>query len=285
MSWFNRKDLLAYLDRCRMPDGGYCSFHDPSSGAGFSNVADTCWSLSAWSLLGGEIPELSKTRSFILHELSTDGLHRQSPYLSWALESKLLAGLSLSEEEGRLLRKETFRLLMDEGSWIERSDLVGEITRLMKVRLLSGLLPGQDEIGPLSGLIRESPEVPTILELCDLAFLSGLLPEESQVPTGERLYRHPSLGYVLVPGSSRSDLFILLAGLRLREEPLDSGEILRFRIRVLFCQGLGGGFGPVGGARPTLEATRTALEILALLSDGSRKQNSGTRIVGNGKKA
>ena len=285
MSGLNRKNLESYLDRCRMPDGGYCSFHDPESGAGFSNVADTCFCLSAFRLLGGEIPELSKTRSFILQVLSTDGLHRQSPYLSWALESKLLAGLPLSGEEGQLLRKETVRLLSAKGSWIEQSDLVGEIARLMNVRLLSGLPPEQEEIGPLSALIRDSPELPTILELSDLALLSGLLPGGRRVSTSERLYRHPSLGYVLVPGSSRSDLFILLAGLRLREEPLDSGEILRFRIRVLFCQGLGGGFGPVGGARPTLEATRAALEILSLLSDESLGQNTGSGIVGNGKKA
>ena len=285
MSGLDRKNLESYLDRCRMPDGGYCSFHDPESGAGFSNVADTCFCLSAFRLLGREIPDLSKTRSFILQVLSTDGLHRQSPYLSWALESKLLAGLPLSGEEGQLLRKETVRLLAEKGAWIERSDLVGEIARLMKVRLLAGLPPDQEETGPLSALVRDSPELPTILELCYLVFLSGLLPGGHRVSTSERLYRHPSLGYILVPGSSRSDLFVLLAGLRLREEPLDSGEILRFRIRVLFCQGLAGGFGPVGGARPTLEATRAALEILFLLSDEHLGQNAGSGIVGNGKKA
>ncbi|MCL5284568.1 MAG: hypothetical protein M1313_02250 [Nitrospirae bacterium] len=266
MDQLNRKGLLAYLNRCRMPDGGYCSFHDPESGAGFSNVADTSYALSAWTMLKEEIPGLPETRSWILHVLETDGSHRRSPYVSWAMESKLLAGLPLSEEEGLLLQNETLRLLSEKEEGIERPELLGEIVRLLKVRLLSGAPLDEDMIAPLSGFLLAGFGFPTIIELEDLAFLSGLLPGGGVKFPEETLYRHPVLGYVLVPGSSRSDLFILLAGLRMRKDLPEPGEFRQMRTRVLFCQSLNGGFGPVGGALPTLEATKAALSALELLS-------------------
>ncbi len=265
---FRKEKLLDYLNRCRMPDGGYCAFRDPESGAGFSNVADTCFALYSFRRLGKEIPSLPETRFWILRALSEDGGHWRSPFLSWALEAKRLAGMPFSDEDRFLMRQEAARLLSEKVLPQERSGLLRDLVFLFRVRLFAGIPKDPEEAKALSLLLGEGSSasgVPAILEAADRAFLTA-----PDLPSpGEWPYRHPTLGYVLVPGSSRSDLFILLAGLRMRKDPPGPEEADLLRIRVLFCQGREGGFSPVGGARPTLEATEAALEILARLPGGA----------------
>lgn len=291
MIQLRREELLAFLGRCRMPDGGFCAFRDPESGAGFPNVADTWFALSSLTRLGEENPALPEDRRWILRRLSEEESHRRSPYLAWALGSKRLAGIPLSGEDRILLRQESSRLLSERVTPEEAPDLLRELAFLFRVRLLAGVPPDGDEKETLTLFLRDkSPvgDLPTLLEGADRFFLEGLLHRPSG-PSGpvpeEAPYRHPVLGYVLVPGSSRSDLFILLAGLRMRKKPPEPEEADALRLRVLFCQGTGGGFAPVGGARPTLEATEAALEILSRLPERGAPGVSGSGIVPGVEKA
>ena len=285
MLQLRREELLAFLGRCRMPDGGFCAFRDPESGAGFSNVADTWFALSSLTRLGEENPARPEDRRWILRSLSEGESHRRSPYLAWVLGAKRLAGIPLSGEDRILLRQETSRLLSETVSPEEAPDLLRELGFLFRVRLLAGVPPDGDEKETLTLFLRDNSPVgdlPTILESADRVFLEGLLSRPSG-PSGpvpeEAPYRHPVLGYVLVPGSSRSDLFILLAGLRMRRNHPDPEEADALMLRVLFCQGTGGGFAPVGGARPTLEATEAALEILSRLPEGDFPGVSGSGFL------
>ncbi len=271
MIHIRKETLLDYLARCRMPEGGFCSFRDPESGAGFSNVADTFFALSSLKRLGEGSPARPEDQQWILRSLAEDGYHGRSPYLAWALEAKRLAGISLSEGDHLLLRRETARLLSETVSPEEGPDLLRDLAFLFRVRLLAGIPAGSGEVANLTAFLRSTPsggDLPTILEGADRSFLEGLLPVPSGPVPEEAPYRHTVLGYVLVPGSSRSDLFILLAGLRMGRKPPDPEAAETLRLRVLFCQGLEGGFAPVGGARPTLEATEAALEILERLPEG-----------------
>lgn len=76
MSDPNRPNLFRYLNRCRTPEGGYCYFRDPESGAGFPNVADTYWALSAFRFLESDPPFLSLTRTWLRNEFEqNEGAH------------------------------------------------------------------------------------------------------------------------------------------------------------------------------------------------------------------
>ena len=260
--------LYQYLIKCQMPDGGFCSFHEPESGAGFSNVADTYFALDCFRLLPEKPQDLQKTAGWIQQVLEADGMYRRVPYLSWCLLSKIRLRLSLDFQEREALKTESIRLMREEVQENEWASLVRDLAFLMNVRLEGNLAPHSAEREQVGTFLRKAIAVKlekTILELADLLFLSQFYPDVRDMLPDEGRYRHPEWGYVLVPGSSRSDLFIILAGYGLRKDSLNSEEKSSIRQRVLFCQETNGGFGPVGGALPTLEASHAAMKLLHLL--------------------
>ena len=280
MDGLNQETLSGYLDRCRMPDGGYCYFHDPengggfSSGAGFSNGADTAWALSTYRWLKTDPPKLADTRAWLRVELDRNRITQFSPYLFWFLRGLLLAGGSLSAEDHRHLIRETQRLLDD---WATPSDippLLEDLVEALSLRREASLSLSEKENQRLADLLEQDPvpsDRPPLPELYTRLFLMKMSGRFSRTAIAsahglERDYRHPSFGYVLVPGTSRSDLFILRSGLLMRSDPLPPPEAQNLMNLVHACQSREGGCGPIGGAVPTLEATCAALEVSWLLS-------------------
>jgi hypothetical protein len=193
------------------------------------------------------------------------------------MEGLLLSGEKLGQGDRNLLLRDAALLLSEKVPDSEIPSLLEDLLATLELRDRLEVPLAQGERALLAGLLRhgrknESP-VP-LPELRDRIFLGryagasddrnlvGNLPEE-------REYRDVIFGYVLVPGTSRSDLFVLRAGLSIRKEPLLPSEILAMKKMLLPCQGREGGFGPVGGAIPTLEATWTALDLLRLLLPGA----------------
>lgn len=277
MTEFHRDRILGYLDRCRMPEGGYCHFHDPESGAGFSNVGDTFWALGAYRFLEESPPVLARTREWLRQEFDRNETLHNAPSLAWAMEGLLLSGEKLGQGDRNLLLRDAALLLSEKVPDSEIPSLLEDLRATLELRDRLEIPLAQGERALLAGLLRQGRknESPVPLpELRDRIFLGryagasddrnlvGNLPEE-------REYRDVIFGYVLVPGTSRSDLFILRAGLSIRKEPLLPSEILAMKKMLLLCQGREGGFGPVGGAIPTLKATWTALDLLRRLLPGA----------------
>lgn len=274
MNSLNRNNLLRYLNRCRTPKGGYCYFWDPESGAGFPNGADTCWALAAYRSLGSDPPFLSGTCRWLRNELDQNGPMRISPYLFWFLEGLRLARAPFSSEDHLCLLRETERLLDD---WTTPSDipfLFEDLAPLLFLRGRAHLPLSEKEKSRLKELLEMEAGLPRPFPLPELRTRLFLMEESGRFSKEmiakeqslERDYRDPLFGYVLVPGSSRSDLFVLRSGLLMRKDPLIPFEIQVLEDLILLCQSREGGFGPVGGAVPTLEATSVALELTVLLS-------------------
>jgi hypothetical protein len=262
-----RERVFRYLDRCRIPKKGYCHFRDPESGAGFSNIADTFWALSSYRLLKTAPPFLSSTRAWLKQEFDQNPVFRDSPYLFWALGGLELAGEPITESMVDLLVLETERLLNDQIADSELPSLLRDLEAILALRLHLSIPVSEREKNLLAGcLSREDgfsgelslPELKTRSVLADWAKRGGGEVDRLK----ERGFRDRVFGYVLVPGSSRSDLFVLRVGLSLRKDPLDPSRILDLTDLVYSCQSRDGGFGLVGGAIPTLEATCAALAIL-----------------------
>lgn len=274
MDSLNRPNLYRYLDRCRKSEGGYCYFRDPESGAGFPNGADTCWALATFRFLGSDPPFLARTGRWLRDERDRNETARLSPALFWFLEGLRLAGVPFSSEDRDCLVRETARLLEDWTSPSELPSLFEDLAPLLCLRRKSSLPLSEKEKGRLKALLDLEVDLPHPSPLPELRTRVVLMEESGRFSKEmiakersiESEYRHPVFGYVIVPGSSRSDLFILRSGLLLRKDPLAPFEIQSLEGLLLFCQSREGGFGPVGGAVPTLEATSAALELSHLLS-------------------
>ena len=274
MNSLNRPNLFRYLNRCRTPEGGYCYFHDSESGAGFPNGADTCWALAAYRFLGSDPPFLARTGRWLRDERDRNESVRLSPYLFWLLEGLRLAGVPFSSEDRDCLVSETARFLDDCTSLSDLPSILEDLAPLLSLRRKSHLPLTEKEKGRLKDLLDLESEFPRPLPLPGLwtriilMEASGRFSQEmiAKERSKENEYLHPTFGYVIVPESSRSDLFVLRSGLLMRKDPLTPFEIQSLKDLLLLCQSRGGGFGPVGGAIPTLEATSAALELSHLLS-------------------
>ncbi len=278
MDSLNRPNLYRYLDRCRTPEGGYCYFRDPESGAGFPNGADTCWALAAFRFLGSDPPFLARTGRWLRDERDRNEIARLSPYLFWFLEGLRLSGVPFSSEDRDCLVRETARLLEDWTSPSELPSLFEDLAPLLCLRRKASLPLSEKEKGRLKELL--DLEAPPPFPLPELRTRVVLMEESGKFSKAmiakerskESEYRHPVFGYVIVPGSSRSDLFILRSGLLLRKDPLAPVEIRSMESLLLLCQSREGGVGQVGGAVPTLEASSAALELGVLLSRFSQSE-------------
>ncbi len=274
MDSLNRPILFRYLNRCRTPEGGYCYFRDPESGAGFPNGADTCCALAAYRFLGSDPPFLARTGRWLREERDRNDATRLSPYLFWFLEGLRLAGVPFSSEDHDCLVRETARLLEDWTSSSELPSLFEDLAPLLWLRRKASLPLSEKEKGRLKELLDLEVDLPRHFPLPELRTRVVLMEESGRFSkemiakerSKESEYRHPVFGYVIVPGSSRSDLFILRSGLLLRKDPLAPFEVRSLESLLLLCQSREGGFGPVGGAVPTLESTSAALELSHLLS-------------------
>lgn len=274
MNSLDQPNLFRYLNRCRTPEGGYCYFRDPESGAGFPNGADTCWALSAFRFLESDPPFLARTRRWLRNELDQNVATRTSPYLFWFLEGLRLSRAPFSSEDRLCLVRETARLLGDRASPSDLPSLLDDLGYVLSLRRELHLSLSEKEKGRLKELLDLESDLPRQFSLPEL-WTRIVLMEESGGFSKEKIekersreneYRHPVFGYVIVPGSSRSDLFVLRSGLIMRKDPLSPFEIQTLEDLILFCQSRKGGFGPVGGAVPTLEATAAALELGIFLS-------------------
>lgn len=277
MDGLNRETLFRYFDRCRMGDGGYCYFHDPDSGAGFSNVADTYWVLTSYQLAKKNPPFLSKTGSWLQREFDQNKTTHFFPYLFWLLGGLRLAGVPIPKEGHHCLIQETGDLLDDWTSRTEIPTLLDDLVDAVFLRRKLSLPLSEKEKQRLGDLLDQNSERPgprPLLELWARVFLKEESGRFSRTAIAadqelEQQYRHPSFGYVLVPGSSRSDLFVLRSGLSMRSELLAPSEVRNLTNLLLSSQSREGGCGPIGGAVPTLEATCAALEISRLFANFS----------------
>ncbi len=274
MNSLNRNNLLRYLNHCRTPDGGYCYFRDPESGVGFPNGADTFWALSAFQFLESDPPFLTRTRRWLRNELDQNVATRTSPYLFWFLEGLHLSRAPFSLEDRLCLVRETARLLDNRASSSDLPSLLDDLGSVLSLRRGLHLSLSEKEKGRLKELLDLELDLPRSFSLPELWTRSVLMEESggfsqekiAKERSRENEYRHPVFGYVILPGSSRSDLFVLRSGLLMRKAPLSLFEIQMLEDLILSCQSWKGGFGPVGGAVPTLEATSVALELTVLLS-------------------
>jgi len=270
-----RHRLLALLERCRMPDGGYCTFRDPESGGGFSNIADTCHALSLFSKLGIDPPALDETVRWIEAESVRSPVLHRSPALHWRLKAMGLAGLPWPETEGDLFARELDRLLGSSPGPGETFDLIREVADLLRLRdsppLESGQIRSIRKYLESAGEGRAKSSRPaTLPELEDRVVLmeaSGLFSREEilQEREKEEGFRHRVLGWILTPESTASDLFVLRAGWRLSGgAPRDPWLVRVVAGTVRACQGREGGFAPIPGAAPNLAATDCALDLPAI---------------------
>ena len=274
MNSLDQPNLFRYLNRCRTPEGGYCYFRDPESGAGFPNGADTFWALSAFRFLESDPPFLTHTRRWLRNKLDQNVATRTSPYLFWFLESLRLSRAPFSSEDRLCLARETARLLDNRASSLEISSLLYDLGSVLSLRRGLHLSLSEKEKGRLKELLDLESNLPRPFPLPELRTRIVLMEESggfsqekiAKERSRESEYRHPVFGYVIVPGSSRSDLFVLRSGLLMRKDPLSLFEIQMLEDLILFCQSRKGGFGPVGGSVPTLEATAAALELGIFLS-------------------
>lgn len=267
---FDRHRALGYLDRCRTPENGYCHFLDRESGVGFPNVADTYWALASYRFLESEPPHRSATLRWLRNGYEQNKTLHSSPYLSWALASLCLAGDSLSETDRNLLVKETENLLNERVPNSEIPSLLGDLGAILSVRLRLGHPLTELEKNLLERLLDQEESIPGALPLPELQnrrFLETLVKGPSTRPEGpgDLPYRHRVFGYTLVPGTSRSDLFVLRSGFLMRQDPLSRSEFEKLNSLIVLCQSREGGFGQLGGAIPTLEATCAALYLLLVL--------------------
>ncbi|MDA8150720.1 MAG: hypothetical protein M0041_06325 [Nitrospiraceae bacterium] len=195
------------------------------------------------------------------------------PYLFWTMGGLRLAGADISTKDRLCLAKETERLLNDWTTPSALPSLLADLVAVLSLRRDLDLPLSENEKGILRDLLAREKVLPRPLPLPELRRRIFLMGETGLFRNGtieselslEREYRHPVFGYVLVPGSSRSDLFVLESGLLMRRNHLSPYETETLENLILSCQSREGGFGPVGGAVPTLEATCMAFELLFLL--------------------
>ncbi len=105
--------------------------------------------------------------------------------------------------------------------------------------------------------------LPALADRLTILAKGGVSPEEIlRMSQEEESFRHPVWGWIRTRGSTAFDLFVVRSGVRLaarRRAPVDTEAIESL---VLSCQSRGGGFGPLPGAIPGLDATLCAVEIL-----------------------
>jgi hypothetical protein len=186
------------------------------------------------------------------------------------LAALCLAGDPLTEADRNLLLKEAESLLNEQVPDSEIPSLLGDLGAIFSLRLRLGHPLTQHERNLLGKLLAQEESIPGVLPLPELQnriFLETLAKKETTAPDvpGEDSYRHRVFGYTLVPGTSRSDLFVMRSGFLMRQDPLSRSEFERLNSLIVLCQSREGGFGPVGGAIPTLEATCAALYLLLVL--------------------
>ncbi|MGC8529522.1 MAG: hypothetical protein ACP5OP_04900 [Leptospirillia bacterium] len=262
---------LEWVTSRRMPDGGYCAFRDEKTRAGFSNIADTAWALEIFRRLKEAPPEVSSTAKWIEScQRGTLALSR-SPALAFALSARVHAGLPWRQEERRLYLEEVERLL-DDGDREKMEGVDEDLASLLRVpqapdlpRSLSRRLPVL--VGNLEARdLREArPQtLPALEDRLTLLEKSGTLSPKEIHRRGqeEETFRHTVWGWTRSRGSTAVDLFVIRAGVRLAnrlQAPFDTALIEDL---VLSCRSRLGGFGPLPGAIPGLDATLCAVEIL-----------------------
>lgn len=270
-----KRRLVALLERCRMGDGGYCTFRDPESGGGFSNIADTCHALEIWRALGIKPPGLFETVRWIRTQRERSPLLHRSPALHWLLSAMDHAGLPWQAKERELFCGEVRRLLDLAPSHGETDDLLLELASLLR---LPGAPPLDPPELPHLGELAESSRpltLPGLEARVDCMKKSGLYSQEELLRERkkEESFRHPVLGWVLVPGSTASDLFVLRSGWRLSGgAPQDPWLARVVSETVRACRGREGGFAPIPGAAPNLHATACALALSASAFPVRREQ-------------
>ncbi len=257
-----------------MDDGGYCTFRDPKSGGGFSNIADTCHALSLFSKLGIDPPALDETVRWIEAESVRSPVLHRSPALHWRLKTMGLAGLPWPETEGELFARELDRLLGSSPGPDETFDLIREVADLLRLQDAPPL--GSEEAqkikdrleaaGSDRARIARPATLPEVEARVLLMEASGLFSKEEilRERKKEEGFRHPVLGWILTPGSTASDLFVLRAGWRLSGgAPRDPWIARVVAGTVRACRGREGGFAPIPGAAPNLASTDCALDLPA----------------------
>ncbi|MGC8500857.1 MAG: hypothetical protein ACP5OS_06750 [Leptospirillia bacterium] len=277
-----KRRLVALLERCRMGDGGYCTFRDPESGGGFSNIADTCHALEIWRALGIEPPGLFETVRWIRTQEERSSFLHRSPALHWLLSALDQAGLPWQARERELFFGEVRRLLDLALPAEETDDLLLDLASLLRLPGSPPLDPAElSHLGELAGRSREggaqSPRpltLPGLEARVDCMKKSGLFSREELLRERkkEESFRHPVLGWVLVPGSTASDLFVLRSGWRLSGgAPHDPWLARVVSETVRACRGREGGFAPICGAAPNLHASACALALSASAFPGRRE--------------
>ena len=262
---------LAWVAGRLMPDGGYCAFRDEGFRAGFSNIADTAWALEIFRCLREIPPELPRTAAWIESLQRNSLAWSRSPALAWTLMARTQAGLPFREEERELYLDEIGRLLEDgereEGERVDED--LAALLRLPGAPDLPGPLTSRlsDLVGALA--VREERErrpltLPALEDRLTILEKSGVIsPEEIlRMSQAEDSFRHPVWGWTRTRGSTAFDLFVVRSGVRLaarHRAPVDAGAI---EALAWASQSRGGGFGPLPGALPGLDATLCAVEIL-----------------------
>ena len=266
-----KRACLSWVAGRLMPDGGYCAFRETEWRAGFSNIADTAHALEIFRRLGESPPELLRTAAWIESRQRSSPALARSPALAWTLMARTQAGLPFREEERRLYLEEVGRLLCDgEGEESERVDEdLAALLRLPRAPDLPGSLASRlsDLVGALA--VREERErrpltLPALEDRLTILEKSGVIsPEEIlRMSQAEESFRHPVWGWTRTRGSTAFDLFVVRSGVRLaarHRAPVDAGAI---EALAWASQSRGGGFGPLPGALPGLDATLCAVEIL-----------------------
>ena len=265
---------LAWVAGRLMPDGGYCAFRDAETRAGFSNIADTAHALEIFRRLGEPPPELSRTAAWIDSLEKASLALTRSPALAWALSARVHAGLPWRDKERWLFLEEVERLL-DDGEREESEGVDADLASLLR-------LPRTPDLpGPLA---RRLPALVDLLEAREgeegrpltLPALEdrmtviekggGPSPEEIRRRSHEEeRFRHPVWGWIRTRGSTATDLFVIRAGVRLADLLQAPFDVDLIQDLVLACRSRSGGFGPLPGAIPGLDATLCAVEILQRL--------------------
>ena len=261
---------LAWVAGRLMPDGGYCAFRDEGFRAGFSNIADTAWALEIFRRLREIPPELPRTAAWIESLQRNSLAWSRSPALAWTLMARSQAALPFREEERGMFLEEVERLAEDgereEGERVDED--LAALLRLPGAPDLPGSLASRlsDLVGALE--LRKEREcrpltLPALADRMTILAKGGVSPEDIlRMSQEEESFRHPVWGWIRTRGSNSFEIFVVRSGARLaarRRAPVDTEAIESL---VLSCQSRGGGFGPLPGAIPGLDATLCAVEIL-----------------------
>ncbi len=270
------RKVLDYIDGRRLETGGFCYFK--SWGSQAPSTLDTHAALLALSLLDN--PEQKKWRSDektrrwlrerLLLELSFEDIVGV-----WHLCASLrLMGDRLSEEDRLLifafLKRTTRHFLHEQKANNEKKCVCsGSLSSLIAWNRL-GDLSGWTGERPSPGVFFHDSEK-TLIELFYRweMNISGWYPGQMVPSCNRSLFENRLAGYVLVPGSTATDMAVIACGVlhdvKTGAGVSFSGSVLEW---VQDSLSVSGGFGRIPGAVPDLLSTAQALLILDLLPEG-----------------